>query len=895
MQALGNVPLAVAVLLAWTPIVVVLFRVLGRRRGTLVAVIGGYLLLPPTVVSLPGRFHDFLFDKQAAIGLALGVSMLAWDARTLLRFRPRPIDVPVLAFVAWAAAASVFGQYVEWEVATLILGRRVWWLAPYLAGRLYFGDVDGARRIAVGIVVASLGLVPVVVFESVLGPTWYLRTLIYGIPTQEITRLGGWRPEAFFDHGIEFSCWLALAAVMALWLWLGRVWSPRWGPSWGPGLLLVLATAATRSIYGYLDLAAGILALALTLGLRTRAAILALTLMAPLYVGLRVSGVWDGRTLVTMAGKFGRESTVAVRVGAEDKMIGAVLDHNPAFGFGRPLGVAWEDSTEDIVPGADGGWLVYLWAGGLIGLSIWLVALHLWPVGMALFYPWKRPRSDEIGTPVWGLALFLTLGLVDCLHNNPSFTPIALAAGSIVGLTLGGPAARTWTCAPRQGATGPKPTGARRRQHPASKAEVPSAVDLGPAAIVAAMACLLYVFGHGPVAGQETAKLIGGLGAALLFASAGWAGDLASETVPLPKLAGFAALFGAFGISFNLALHPDSRPWLAADILQGLATCGLVVACWRRLTGGRAWAEVLLAAAVTGAHLFVIPRLSAFPGSRYLFGQPLDSLALFPLVPWLTVALIGSLARRAETSTLVAATVVFTAAAGFSWWSEPGGPTKFPVNLSYALLSCAASWAAFAAARSSSDPNVFARGLTWLGRHWLTFFYVHFAVAAALSRSKVQAPWAVWPLLASGGLSATWLVALASAPFARWFRKPWTWGVLALLIVAAGAAPGLPKGVVVSLAGVAGLIFASRYETLAQAVAGAKTGASSRVSRPWTAPVIERNLARDLVRLAAVLAILAIPEILGHLTGKGTGPPPSRIIRESSTPISPRIGSGKGS
>ena len=894
MQALGNVPLAVAVLLAWTPLVVVLFRVLGRRRGTLFAVIGGYLSLPPTVVYLPGRLHIFLFDKQAAIGLALGVSMLIWDARTLFRFRPRPIDVPVLALMAWAAAASVLGQYVEWEVATLILGRRVWWLAPYLAGRLYFGDVDGARRIAVGVVVASLGLVPVVVFESVMGPTWYLRTLIYQIPMQEVTRLGGWRPEAFFDHGIELSCWLALAAVMALWLWLGRVWSPRWGPPWGPALLLVLATAATRSIYGYLDLSVGILVLALTLGLRTRAAILALALMAPLYMGLRVSGIWDGRTLVTMAGKMGRESTVAVRVGTEDKMIAAVLDHNPAFGFGRPLGVPWEDPTEDIVPGADGGWLVYLWAGGLIGLSIWLVALHLWPVGLALIYPWKRPRSDEIGTPVWGLALFLTLGLVDCLHNNPSFTPIALTAGSIVGLTLGGPAARTWISAPRQSATRPKPAGSSWRQRPAGKPEVPSAVELAPAAIVSAMACLLYVFGHGPVAGQETAKLIGGLGAALLFASAGWAGALASESVPLPKITAFALLFGAFGVSFNLALHPDTRPWLSADLLQGLAICGLVVACWKRLTGGRAWAEVVLGAASLTTHLFVIPRLSAFPGSQYLFGQPSDSLSLFPLVPWLTVALIGSLARRAETHAIGAVTVVLTAAAGFSWWSEPGGPTKFPMNLSYALLSCAASSAAFVAARSATGPNVFARGLTWLGRHWLTFFYVHFAVAAALSRAKVQSPWAVWPLLAAGGLSATWLVATASAPFAPQFRKPWIWGVLTLLIVAAGAAPGLPKGMVVALAGVAGLIFASRYETLAEVVADAKTIAMSPISRQRAAPVTERNFARDVVRLAVFLAILAIPEILGHLTGKGTGPSPRGIVQETSTPISPRIDSEKG-
>ena len=284
MRDQGNIALAVAVLLAWTPVVVALFRVLGRRNGTLVAVIGGYLLLPPIIVSLPGRFHGVIFGKQGAIGLALAVAMLVWDAKTLSKFRPRPLDVPALAIMVWAVFVTLFGQYVEWDVAAAVLSQRVWWLVPYLAARLYFGDAEGARRIGVGVVVASLGLVPAVGFESLLGPSWFLRTLIYRLPSQGAMRLGGWRPEVFCNHGIELSSWLALAGVVALWLWLGRAWRPRWGPAWWPSFLLILATAVTRDVYGYLDLLLGTVVVTLTLVLRTRAAIIALAMMAPILI-----------------------------------------------------------------------------------------------------------------------------------------------------------------------------------------------------------------------------------------------------------------------------------------------------------------------------------------------------------------------------------------------------------------------------------------------------------------------------------------------------------------------------------------------------------------------------------------------------------------------------------
>ena len=87
--------MAVSVLLGWSLVVPTVFRLLGRRNGTLIAVIGGLLWLPPGFTTLPIGPVLLRFDKQGAIGLALLIAMLVWDRRALLSFRPRPLDAPV--------------------------------------------------------------------------------------------------------------------------------------------------------------------------------------------------------------------------------------------------------------------------------------------------------------------------------------------------------------------------------------------------------------------------------------------------------------------------------------------------------------------------------------------------------------------------------------------------------------------------------------------------------------------------------------------------------------------------------------------------------------------------------------------------------------------------------
>jgi hypothetical protein len=427
-------PRVLAALVGWVLLVWLLFRWLGPRRATLVAVIGGYAVLPSVYLEtpLPGPIG---FGKPDAIAIGLVLGIVCFDRSTLRRARPHRLDLPMLLFAAYPLTGFLTdGRAAPGDIADMIVQRGLGWLVPYVAARLYFSDGEGARRIGIAVVVAALLLVPVAAFETVMGPHWYLGGLIYGLRYQPtmVERLGGWRPEGFFGNGIHFATWMALGAVTSFWLWIGGAWRPRRGPSWWPTLVLVLASIACRGIYGYVTLGLGLASASLTRGLRTRGVLVALALVAPIYIGVRASGLWDASSLARLSAFTGRASSVGFRVQAEDSVMASVLSTHPALGFGVHI---WhfEAVRATFTHWPDGWWLCTLWESGLAGLVLLLLAIHLLPAGLALSRPRGRPDRREAGSPSWGLALFTILFLIDGLHNQSPLIPAALVAGALTG------------------------------------------------------------------------------------------------------------------------------------------------------------------------------------------------------------------------------------------------------------------------------------------------------------------------------------------------------------------------------------------------------------------------------------------------------------------------------
>ena len=453
MLTISNIPFVIDIV--WVAVVPLLFRLLGPRRGALVAVVGGYLflpylegprLVPETALGTIGKlklqgFGLIPVTKLAATGLGLWLGVLIFDRESLRRFRPHWLDVAMVVFVGLPVVSMVANGCEGWDSSVnQVFERLSCWASPYFVGRLYFGNGDGVRRIAAALVNGGLLYVPLCLFEILMGPRWYLAGLLYGQPPHMnmVNRLGGSRPEVFLTQGIEVSSWMAMATVLAVWLAFCREgWSPTIPrvPRWAPAVVLLLTTALCRGVYGYLDLAVGLVVAGLMQVSRSRWPLVALLIVAPMYTYARISERWDGHQLVALAGYAGRSDTVEYRLRAESQYIAKVKEHNQTWGFGGlDSGIYDWWAKAHLWP--DGWWVHIFREGGVIGLSAFSVALFLVPVGVAAFgLPARTIRRSPI-SPAWGLALFVALHGFDLMQNRPLIGPSGLIGGSLVGLVL---------------------------------------------------------------------------------------------------------------------------------------------------------------------------------------------------------------------------------------------------------------------------------------------------------------------------------------------------------------------------------------------------------------------------------------------------------------------------
>lgn len=426
-----NQPLVCGVYAAWVVLIAVLFRAIGPRRAAAVGVLGGMIALPQVGIHVDPNSMVHL-DKRLVGGIALLVGVLVADRRAFGRFQPNWLDLPMGLYLADALAGLGFGSFkATCDAVNLLLERGIGWGVPYWVGRVYFADADGPGRVGRAIAWAGVLYIPICLYEGFAGPTRYLAGLLYGIDAHYTTaeRLGGWRPEGFMESGLELACWMALTAVTATWMAVGNFWRPRPILGWIVASALILTTIACRGVYGYLVLLTGLLAIGLTLGLRSRIPLVALVTLGLAYMGLRLTGVWNGDALVDLAARVvGRPGTVAIRLGAEDLLLGRVLGQVPLFGFGFYI---WHEEGLSYWP--DGWWLHQLWMAGLVGLVLHVAALCVVPIGVTLARPPGRPTRAQAADPSWGLALFLVLFLLDGLHNTSYLAPVAWVGGTLVG------------------------------------------------------------------------------------------------------------------------------------------------------------------------------------------------------------------------------------------------------------------------------------------------------------------------------------------------------------------------------------------------------------------------------------------------------------------------------
>jgi hypothetical protein len=406
-------------LFGWVPLVVVMFAVMPSRRAATVAIIGAWLLLPPYTIPI-SHFPDYTKNVAATIGVILGTLCFGLDR--VATFRLRWFDIPMLAWCSSGIASSLHNGLGLYDGLSNALTDSLYWGLPYLLGRVYFSDFAGLRSFTVAMVIGGLAYVLPCLWEMKMSPQ--LLGDIYGISSWQGTRLGGFRPHVFFMTGLELGMWMTAASLTAWWLWRCGVLTRLGSVSFGIVILpvLLVTTILCRSSGALILLAGGMVMLWSSHILKTRMLLLALVLVGPIYVTVRLNNLWTGQQLVAFVKVLlgeERGKSLATRFEAED-LIGAKAMQQPIFGWGgwnRAAVYYGGDNTleQHRVP-TDGLWVVEIGAKGLVGLSFLYLAtalpafLFLWRVPERL---WRHPQIAAATVA----ATLLGIYMVDCILN----------------------------------------------------------------------------------------------------------------------------------------------------------------------------------------------------------------------------------------------------------------------------------------------------------------------------------------------------------------------------------------------------------------------------------------------------------------------------------------------
>jgi tetratricopeptide (TPR) repeat protein len=434
------VPIA---LIGWIPLVIVLFALVPVRTATAVAVIGAWLFLPPFAIEISG-LPDLSKVTAAAVGCMLGTLVFGFDR--LLSFRPRWFDLPMFMWCLCGIGSSLANGLGLYDGLSDALAYTLLWGLPYLVGRIYFGTPEDLRYFSVAMVIGGLIYVPPCVLEMRISPQ--LLRILYGHSPFLAQRLGGYRPQVFFFTGLECGLWMAAAALAGWWLWyrggLQRIGTTPFG-----SVLLPILTATAifcRSTGAIALLAFIMIVLWVSDRFKTRLLLAVLLLSGPLYVGVRVTQLWNGRSAVDLSAALvgaDRAQSLEWRFMCEDLLMKKALQ-KPIFGWGgwgRNLVFFGEDEPgssstpvdkRQNVP-TDGLWIIILGAKGYVGLGLFYLCFALSVIRFLWQFP-GRSLGDPRLAAAWLAVAFLNIYMIDCLLNGFVNIIYITLAGGLIGL-----------------------------------------------------------------------------------------------------------------------------------------------------------------------------------------------------------------------------------------------------------------------------------------------------------------------------------------------------------------------------------------------------------------------------------------------------------------------------
>lgn len=376
--------LAYLALFGFVPACLMVFAVWGPRIGVAATLCAGPMFLPVLQIDLPGPID---FGKAEATSWALLLGVLLFDSARLASYRPRPLDLLLVAWVVAGAGASLSNDLGAYDAFCVALTRTIKWGIPYWIGALYFADREGLRSALWILFLSGVVYAPLCLFEVRMSPQ--LHAIVYGMAQHDFSqtmRGGGFRPMVFMAHGLELSLWMSAATVAGFALWRSGAQLPKLRLPVGPALALVATTAVLCKSTGAILLGAlGVVAL---LPAIRRFACHLLLGVVPVFIAVRLfgSGVLE-RTLVGLSEAISGERASSLKFRFDNELI--LLEklwRNPVFGAGGwNFGTIVDPETGEVsLVTTDSYWIIMAATTGLFGLAasvglLWLPAVRALP------------------------------------------------------------------------------------------------------------------------------------------------------------------------------------------------------------------------------------------------------------------------------------------------------------------------------------------------------------------------------------------------------------------------------------------------------------------------------------------------------------------------------------
>jgi hypothetical protein len=420
------------------PVVFYLFVRFPAQRAVIISFIVAWLFLPQASYPIPILPP---YTKISAVCYAILLATLVYDTARLTCFKPGWLDVPM---VIWCLCPILSQVTNSASPISPTFNQIIGWGLPYFLGRLYLGNLEGMRQMAIGILAGGLAYVPFTLIEGVRGPI--LHQMVYGISAFEdwsqAQRAGGWRPVVFMQHGLMVSVWMMTAALIAVWLWQTGALKKFQGRNIKTlAIILIIAFFLCRSSGAYSLFVFALIVLFSAKRFRTSLPLLFIIGYIVFYVYIAASGQFSSKEVMgVITPIFGEERASSLKYRFDmEEILGEKARQRLLFGWGDTGGNRVYNQQGQDISVTDSLWIIAFGANGVVGLVSLFSSLLLPVITFCGFkYPartWSNPKVAPAAT----LAVALTMYVFDCVLNAMTNPIFALIAGGISSIALKAP------------------------------------------------------------------------------------------------------------------------------------------------------------------------------------------------------------------------------------------------------------------------------------------------------------------------------------------------------------------------------------------------------------------------------------------------------------------------